>query len=198
MAWKLERWLEEIFPGEDKIYSEYRLLPRRKLAIVAAAVIDSALAQLLHMRLKDDAKECEDFLGVSGDSRAPCASFGARIQMAYLIGLITKDDVVILRLIKNIRNAFAHRVRADFNSKDVLPLISSLNAHYRAHMKRLIAAGHLKGQLKSEDVIGAYLAKTPEAGAGLLLAVFTTYHAYLHRLSSRVSRIDDCIKKKAG
>lgn len=198
MAWKPERWLEEVFPGEDKIYSEYRLLPRRELAIVAAAVIDSALAQLLHMRLKDDTKESEDFLGVSGDSRAPCASFGARIQLAYLTGLITKDDVVILRLIKNIRNAFAHRVKADFNSKDVLPLISTLNDHFRDHTKHLIAAGHLKRQSDSENVIGAYLAKTPEAGAGLLLAVFTIYHAYLHRLSSRVSRVDDCIKKKAG
>jgi len=196
MAWKAERWLEDVFPGKDKIYSEYRSLPRRELAIVAAAVLDTALAQLLSMRLKDDAKESEDFLGVSGDSRAPCASFGARIQLAYLIGLLKKDDAIVLRFIKNIRNALAHRVKADFHSREVLPLILGLDDQFRAQSNRLIASGALKGPLHSKDTLTPHLSSEPEAGAGLLLAVFTVYHAYLHRISERVSRVDECIKKR--
>lgn len=195
MPWKVERWLEEVFPGKDKIYSEYRLLPRRELAITAAAVLDAALVQLLHMRLADRGKESEDFLGLSGDSRAPCGSFGARIQLAYLVGLLTKDDIVVLRFIKNIRNAFAHRVKADFNTQHVLPLIRGLNDQFRAQSNRLIASGALKGQLHLKDSLKAHFASTPEAGAGLLLAVFTTYHAYLHRLSTEVCGIEDCIKR---
>ena len=196
MAWKSERWLSDIFPGEEKIYAEYRLLPRRELAIVAAAVLDAALAEIIHARLRDDAKESEDFLGVSGDSRSPCASLGARIQLAYLIGLITKDDAIILRFIKNIRNAFAHRVKADFHSKDVLPLITGLHDQFLEQSNRLIGVGALKGPLHSKELIRPFLSTTPEAGAGLLLAVFTCYQAYLHRLSGRFVRIDDCIKKE--
>ena len=158
MAWKTERWLQELFPGKEKIYSEYRALPRRELAIVAAAVLDAALAELLTMRLLDDEKECHAFLGISGDSRSPCASLGARIQLAYLIGLITKNDVTVLRMIKNIRNAFAHRVNADFTSPEVLPLIKTLNSQFRAQSNRLIDAGVLNGARHEEDVDRASLA----------------------------------------
>ena len=196
MTWKSERWLSDIFPGEDKVYAEYRLLPRRELAIVAAAVVDAALAEIIHARLRDDAKECEDFLGVSGNSRSPCASLGARIQLAYLIGVITKDDATILKYIKNIRNAFAHRVNADFHTKDVLPLITGLHDQFLEQANRLIDTGALKGPLHSKGLIRPFLATTPEAGAGLLLGVFACYHAYLHSVSGRIVRIDDCIKKR--
>ena len=84
MAWKVERWLADIFPGEGAIYSEYRALHPRELAIVAAAVLDSALAEILTLRLTANQAEAESFLGLDGDGRAPVASFGARIQLALL------------------------------------------------------------------------------------------------------------------
>jgi len=59
MTWKIERWLAEVFPGESEIYSEYRSLPPRELAIVSAAVLDVALAELLSLRLADHNKEVE-------------------------------------------------------------------------------------------------------------------------------------------
>jgi hypothetical protein len=123
MAWKKERWLSEVFPGPDNIYSEYRLLPRRELAVVATSVLDIALAELLAMRLQDCPKECEEFLGLNEDGRAPCGSIGPKIQLALLLGIITEVDASVLRTIKNIRNKLAHRVRVDFNSPEVLPLI---------------------------------------------------------------------------
>jgi len=43
--------------------------------------------------------------------------------------------------------------------------------------------------------IGIHLSNLPEAGEGLLLAVFTVYQAYFHRLHSRVNRIGDAIGK---
>jgi hypothetical protein len=63
MSWKLERWMTQVFPGADAIDSEYRNLPRRELAIVVAGVRDLALAELLSMRLADDPREIEEFLG---------------------------------------------------------------------------------------------------------------------------------------
>ena len=68
MAWKTEKWLDELFPGEDQIYAEYRNLPTRELIIVATAVLDAALAELLARRFRDIPKESEDFLGANGDA----------------------------------------------------------------------------------------------------------------------------------
>lgn len=107
MAWKIEKWLSEVFPGEQRIFAEYQDLTRRELALIAAGVMDLALAELLSMRLIDNPKEYEEFLGLNEDGRAPCGSFGARIQLAVLLGIITKEDASILRSVKNIRNKFA-------------------------------------------------------------------------------------------
>jgi hypothetical protein len=111
LVWKVERWLTEVFPGQNRIYLEYRALPERELVIVSAAVLDAALVELLSLRLLDLPKEVEAFLGVDGDGRAPIASFGARIQLALLLGIITSEDAAVLRQIKALRNLFAHRAR---------------------------------------------------------------------------------------
>jgi hypothetical protein len=81
MAWKIERWMTDVFPGEAQIYSEYRALSPRELAIVSAGVLDVALAELISLRLADYPKEAEEFLGINGDGRAPAGSFGSRIQL---------------------------------------------------------------------------------------------------------------------
>src|SRR3989338_7778561 len=128
MVWKIERWLKDMFFGESKIFSEYNNLTPRELAIVTAAVLDNALAELLSLRLIAYKQEVEDFLGLDGDGRAPSGSFGARIQLALLTGIITEKDVHILRTIKNLRNLFAHRVRIGFLSQVVLKETKKLHA----------------------------------------------------------------------
>jgi hypothetical protein len=189
MAWKAERWLQEVFPGEKNIYSEYRGLPRRELAVVAGAVLDTALAEILSKRLCGPASEIEGFLGLDGDGRSPCASFGARIQLGLVTGILTTDDAIILRTIKNIRNRLAHEVKADFNSKSVLPLILALHDQFLQQSNRLIEAGKLPGPKHSFDVIRPHLPTTPEAGAGLFLAVFCTYQAYFHRIIHQTEQV---------
>lgn len=189
MVWKTEQWMRDVFPGSNRIYEEYRLLPRRELAVVAGALLDSALAELLSKRLNGQDSEIHSFLGVNGDGRAPCGSFGARIQLALLTSLITESDAAILRTIKNIRNLFAHEVRADFNSTSVLPLITKLHDKFLEQSNRLIKASLLDGETHSLSAISPFLASTPEAGAGLLLAILSTYQAYFHRLYERVQPI---------
>lgn len=41
------------------------------------------------------------------------------------------------------------------------------------------------------DEIGKYLPTVAEAGHGLLLAMFTVYQAYFHRMHGRIVRITD-------
>src|SRR5260370_42661789 len=108
--------MSELVPGAESIYSEYRGLGRRELAVVGAGVLDLAIGELLSKRLCDDQRECEEFLGLNEDGRAPCGTFGSRIQLALLTGIITRADAAVLRSIKAIRNKFAHRILVDFDS----------------------------------------------------------------------------------
>jgi hypothetical protein len=189
MAWKTDQWMRDVFPGSERIYEEYQLLPRRELAVVAGAVLDSALVELLSKRLTGQDSEIHAFLGVNGDGRAPCGSFGARIQLALLTLVITESDAAVLRSIKNIRNQFAHEVKADFNSASVLPLITKLHDQFLQRSNKLIETGHLDGTTHSLSMIKPLLITEPEAGAGLLLAILSTYQAYFHRLYERVQPI---------
>lgn len=190
MVWKIERWLAEVFPGEARIYEEYRDLPPRELAIVSVAVLDAALAELLALRLADYGKEAEDFLGVDGDGRAPAGSFGARIQLGLLTGLLTPEDAALLRAMKELRNLFAHRVRVTFLSPAVVKVTKRLHALWLARVEGIIKAGAPPGNLARLKDVGRHLQHEAEAGEGLLLAVFTVYQAYFHRMHSRVTRID--------
>jgi len=113
MKWKIERWAAELYPGEKHIFSHYEHLGPRELVIVACAVLDSALAELISLRLRDDEAEVISFLGANEDGRAPAATFGARIQLAYLLGLLDKQTVMMLRALKNLRNVMAHRAQVD-------------------------------------------------------------------------------------
>ncbi len=196
MAWKNEKWLRDIFPGPDRIYEEYRLLPDRELSIVAAAVLDAAIAELLFLRLRGPEIERHAFLGLDGDGRAPCGSFGARIQMAVLLDLITKDDATILRAIKNLRNKFAHEVNATFLSVSVIPTVIALYDTFASMSRRLVEGDFMNGSFDGRKELRDAIPNQPEAGAGLLLAVFTVYHAYFHRISERVTQIPSLLATK--
>ena len=189
MAWKTEKWLSEVFPGKDNIYAEYRSLPQRELAIVSAGVLDVAIAELLSKRLVNNPKEYEDFLGLDETGNAPAGNFGARIQLALLVGLIEKGDAAILRTIKKIRNKFAHRINVNFTSPQITPLLHDLLDKYVERMKRLSSEKFLASPSEIVNAIRPYLAKTSDAGTGLLLAVFCIYQAYFHRLSDRIKPI---------
>ena len=194
MAWKVEPWLAGVFPGEENIYSEYRELQARELAIVAVAVLDSALAEILALRLRKNDKEIESLLGLHGDGRAPVASFGARIQLALLIGILTRRDADILRTVKGIRNEFAHRVNIGFLSPTVLNKTRKLLSLWVQAAEQLSRNGVFSGSCMHFDTLEQSLPHQAEAGEGLLLAIFSVYHAYFHRMHSRVERLDDAIE----
>lgn len=186
MAWKIEQWMRDVFPGADRIYEDYRGLPRRELAITAGAVLDLALVEILSMTLTGPEQEIHSFLGINGDGRAPCGSFGARIQLALLLSIISEKDAAILRAIKNIRNQLAHQVNADFDSSWVQPLLNKLHDNFLEVAESLMASGSLSSASRSAYSIKPFLAKEAEAGAGLLLVIFCIYQAYLHRIYERL------------
>lgn len=129
---RIEKWSTDLFPGRGKVLKRYQALSPRETAIVGAAVLDAALAELLLTRLVDLPVDASGFLGTNGDGRAPCGTFGARIQLALLIGLLPTQIIKDLRAIKQIRNHVAHRVTATLLDGPVQAQLDTLRASIRA------------------------------------------------------------------
>jgi hypothetical protein len=189
VAWKIERWLEDVFPGGENTYSAYRDLPERELVIVAAAVLDSALASALELRLCDYQGEIESFLGANGDGRAPAASFGARIQLGLLVGLLTLEDAAVLRALKNVRNPFAHRAQAAFTSPALRKPVRALYDAWLRHLTKQAEQGVIDGDLSKYRKIEKFLESDTDAAAGLILAILVFYQASFYLLHEDAVRI---------
>ena len=90
----------------------------RAVAIVSAALLDSRLEELLRAFLVENADSDDELLD-SESGNAPLGTFGARITMAYAIGLIQRPDRNALRIIKKVRNLFAHQLGLTFASPEI-------------------------------------------------------------------------------
>jgi DNA-binding MltR family transcriptional regulator len=100
----------------------------RNAAIIGAAFLDEQLRQLLVNYFVNDEKEVA--LLTSGDS--PLGAFAARIRAAYCMGLISKEDFEDLKIIKDIRNAFAHQLHGrSFSDSDIAEAYARLGNHKR-------------------------------------------------------------------
>jgi DNA-binding MltR family transcriptional regulator len=82
----------------------------RGVAIIAAAYLDEQLHQLIANFLVDDEKEVDELLGGDTCFGSALGSFDSRIRAAYCLGLISRDEYYDLKIIKKIRNQFAHRL----------------------------------------------------------------------------------------
>jgi hypothetical protein len=87
--------------------NEFEKESDRAAVILTASLFDHAITQLLRITFVP-APVSEDQLFDSPN--APLASFSAKINMAYRIGLISKQFCRDLHLIRAIRNNFAHNV----------------------------------------------------------------------------------------
>jgi hypothetical protein len=95
----------------------------RGVAIIGAAYVDLVLRDAITAKLVPDDK----LMQVLFENRGPLQDFGARIQVTYALracGRAAYDD---LKIIKDIRNAFAHSAEAiDFNRQDIARLCANL------------------------------------------------------------------------
>lgn len=91
-----------------KIILEFRktLTPEtdRGCALMAAAFLDEKLIELLRKNLADDVRLAVKVFEPNG----ALGTFSARIDMAYLLGLIPKNAQKDLHILRKIRNEFAH------------------------------------------------------------------------------------------
>jgi DNA-binding MltR family transcriptional regulator len=122
----------------------------RAAAVMAAAWVDDGLRALLAAYLGRDKKVAADVLQEGG----PLGSFGVRIKMAYLLGLITDGLRAELDTIRKVRNEFAHvRTRVSFKTEKVKNWTESLAT------AQILGEG-LIGVLSTQEkfIVSAYLA----------------------------------------
>lgn len=93
------------------ILQEISCHPIRSSIITAAALIETMLEQLLDKFLvaTSNKKELFDYQGCLG-------TFSAKIEMAYALGLISKELHDDMNLFRKIRNDCAHSLQIDANS----------------------------------------------------------------------------------
>lgn len=150
---------------------------------------DVALAQLLTMRLVEHEREAGEFWGLNGDGRAPAGSFGSRIQLALLVGLITPKDAAILRGVKGLRNLFAHRVHIGLLSPEAVTVTTSLHTLWVKTHTAVVETDACSEVSAELNRLRPYLALHEYASAGLLLSIFSAYHAHFHQLHARIAGI---------
>jgi hypothetical protein len=88
----------------------------RGAAIVGAAYVDLVVREALTARMRD----LPDILTLLFENRGPLQDFGARIQLAFAIGVYGRGAYNDLCIIKDVRNAFAHSAEAmDFDHAEI-------------------------------------------------------------------------------
>ena len=100
----------------------------RGSAIVAGAILDDLLGQLLASYLVENGDASGQLF--SSDTNAPLSSFGSRLTATYVVGLIQKHEREALRIVKRIRNRFAHDLDLNFADNSIQSQCERLAAIY--------------------------------------------------------------------
>jgi len=129
-----ERYFEflDILREFDKLFT-FNEKDDRNIVIMGASFLEMALMHVLRAFLPEDDKEVEKLFN---SSNGALATFSSKISMAYALGLmdkIVKDD---LHLIRKIRNEFAHNLVVTFDDKKIADWCKSLQWHKEAMLRQ--------------------------------------------------------------
>jgi len=95
----------------------------RSVVILASSFIERALENYILKKLVDDA-----FVKKLFEGYAPLATLSAKIEVAFALGLLPRHVHSDLRIIKRVRNVFAHEPESyTFSSKRIVDLCASLS-----------------------------------------------------------------------
>ena len=102
----------------------------RGCALMAAAFLDSELELLLRSFVVDNEKAQDEIFSQS----KPIGTFSSRIDLAFLLGLISADTRKDLHLIRKIRNDFGHVHRPiSFEDQAMSNRCRELKHHFRGN-----------------------------------------------------------------
>ena len=115
----------ELADGDEKsIIDELSSDSDRAVAIIAGSMIETRLETSILCRTRRDPIIEDRLFQPSG----PLGSFTTKIDLAYLFGLITEPAYRDLVILKDIRNAFAHKLSIkNFNTTSIKDKTMNLN-----------------------------------------------------------------------
>lgn len=100
----------------------------RGCALMAAAFLDSELNGLLRLLLVEDPRVADETLGQG----KPIGTFSARIDLCYMLGLISPLSRKDFHLIRKIRNTFGHtHLPKTFSDQEIANRCKELTHHLR-------------------------------------------------------------------
>jgi DNA-binding MltR family transcriptional regulator len=98
--------------GSSKIEQAIAQIARnsdRAIGIIAAAVLEEHITNAIKKRWRDSPKVADGLLQIEG----PLGNFGPKIDLVFLMGLISPEGHQDMKIIKKIRNKFAHNLEVD-------------------------------------------------------------------------------------
>jgi len=118
----------EIFLEFTRIATKFQISLRKESergsAIVCATLLDESLRRMIKAKMAPSLKKDDELLD---GANAPLESFSSKVDLAYRIGLISRDEKSSFHLIRKIRNKFAHSSEEiNFESNIIKDLISEL------------------------------------------------------------------------
>jgi hypothetical protein len=110
----------------DEAMHEMETDSDRAAGLVAATFLENQLEDNIRKNLRDDQEALDDMFN---PSRGPLTTFAAKIDLAYLIGLLSEKDRRELHTIRKVRNEFAHGFgRRSFQFEIIRDLVGNLTA----------------------------------------------------------------------
>lgn len=88
----------------------------RAAGIVAGSIVDTRLEHAIQSKLRDD----RDIMGRLFNANGALGAFGTKIDLAYLMGILSSDAYADLKILQKIRNDFAHNLElASFDEQSI-------------------------------------------------------------------------------
>jgi len=111
---------------KDDITEFYDDSPHRGPGIALPTILENRTTEMLKLAMRRDTAIAKDLFRASG----ALGSFGIKIQLAYMLGLITKDTYRDLDILRKIRNDFAHNVGIKtFDDPQISSRIKSMHVY---------------------------------------------------------------------
>ncbi len=127
----------------------------RGMTLYATSYLDKKLESLLQNKLIGNKKHFKDLFSFNG----PLGTFSSKIKLAFSIGLIDKDSMDDINVLRKIRNEFAHSDQnIDLDSEHIKKLINKLKLNVTpegASMKHIFInvvagiSGRIEGSLNT-------------------------------------------------
>lgn len=126
----------------DYFHGEFKKETDRACVILSAAMLEQSLETLLRAYLVPISTADDSLFG---GPNSPLASFSAKIDVSYRIGLISVKMCRDLHLIRKIRNVFAHNVTGcSFESSSVCSRVCELTRSSGIIERNLTWYAHVK------------------------------------------------------